>query len=462
MTHKHYLLYFLLLLIPAACSKDADENPPTEEVTSSAEVSTNPADPLLLRVTRKDKTVVQYFGEKSATGVALNCNTISVQKADALFPTLIEIDKTGRPVVIHSPDGSFVKMDWLSNEEVRILAVTPKGEVQVSIPVNLKQIGKRGTSTGLTAEKRTGELTVAVNPVDAGSGVVQGAQAADLKVKVMRCGQPFNSGYVNLLMSSNDGKYTGHKYGTSLANGVSTFRIENPNDNIKLSDVCGGIETVLGGLCNFVNPFTKDLAGQVLVCTQISLAIDFAVFGPTGESIPLFAGCESIFGALTIYCETLGGSADILAPSLLENLCKLAKKAESTPQSFTFKPMVYVQGEPVFEGEKTASFPVSGPFPEITVMLPNKPKIENFATVPADPSPKESYTASAQIYCGKAGTKAIIMVVGTDGYTKTNTVTLPDGMSKVTIAVPGGAGGVQDRLTVEVVNVAKMYASIVF
>ena len=70
---------------------------------------------------------------------------------------------------------------------------------------------------------------------------------------------------------------------------------------------------------------------------------------------------------------------------------------------------------------------------------------------PADPGPGESVYAYAQIYPKDAGIEIFFEIVGTDGYSNSETV-LTDSEGRASFRIPGGSSGTKDVVTVRLVK----------
>jgi hypothetical protein len=137
-------------------------------------------------------------------------------------------------------------------------------------------------------------------------------------------------------------------------------------------------------------------------------------------------------------------------------------KDNAVPTQLTFNPSIYTPGGLTYVSPETSPFPAGGPFPELTLTLPDNFEISSFFTTPADPDPGQDYVATGSVVCAAEGTTATIRITGTDGYTDSSTVTLPAGNSEVTLFIPGAEGGVQDILSIEVQGLPALNNVIVF
>jgi hypothetical protein len=103
------------------------------------------------------------------------------------------------------------------------------------------------------------------------------------------------------------------------------------------------------------------------------------------------------------------------------------------------------------------------PIPNFTVELGSmgQAKITSLTVDPSSPAADQSYVATAEIQCLAPDTPVTITVVGTDGYTDSNTQNLSND-SFITLTVPGGAQGVRDVVKVNVQGGPTRQLSLVF
>jgi hypothetical protein len=79
-------------------------------------------------------------------------------------------------------------------------------------------------------------------------------------------------------------------------------------------------------------------------------------------------------------------------------------------------------------------------------------KVGELLLSPSSPAAGQSYVASTDLQCIPFDSNVSIQVVGTDGYTDSNSKTYPQTIAADTISlqVPGGASGVRDTVTLQV------------
>jgi hypothetical protein len=442
MTTLKKLLPLMLILLMISCSNEDDSNDGDLEIKKY--VSLNPANPLLLKLERSDNITISYYGEKDDQGRALSCTLIGVQTPDSESPVYTQIDESGRPTKIFASDGSSIKFNYDDLNNIRVSVTTSLGENRISFPLNSFQEESESSINRVSArQNRKIKLlnsTEAIQP-----RATANCNVSNLKISLDKCGDPFNNASIMLLAKGVDAPdYQAQYLATSDGNGNYCFIIDRPESSaIQLNEICASIESVLGSLCTGLSFFNTIPGAQVTLCATIS-----SVF--TAASLPVFVGCEILINSLNLYCGTLGASGGPGLPSVLSSICESEALEENIPSIFTFKPAIYIDGDNYIVGQETGSFPTSGPFDDINIALPSVAKVNDFYTNPTDPNPNQDYIATAIINCIEVVSNATIIVVGTDGFTDSITVSLPQGNSTISLSVPGAEGGIKDFLSISV------------
>jgi hypothetical protein len=202
-----------------------------------------------------------------------------------------------------------------------------------------------------------------------------------------------------------------------------------------------------------VGPFVAAVNGTWL-CLQISVAIDLVAAGPTGEGIPIMAACETALAVYLTMCAAMGtGPVDAPpgTPGFSDFVCENIKKvvdvaAAPEPVTMEIQAFANVPGQ----GLKSSGPQIvksTGPFPDFVIDFGGSPSIDSFTTNPADPGPGQGYVAEVKVSCATGG-NVTIAVSGTDGYSNSVTVDIPDALYTATLSVPGGGEGVTDTISV--------------
>lgn len=425
----------------------------------------NPADVLLVRAKTAKGEVIDYFGEKDASGQAIAVRSVRVENRDSQV-TNITLDDQSRPKRIQAFNGVVFNITWLSNTNIVISALTADGSIQANVPVDLafesaasatstsriRKTSRIGKAPRISRVKRGEPIRLAVTQLGKGQRLppTQAASAGTSLVNVKRCGTAVDDADVGMtIIPSGD---AGNAYtvpATFTGSGQYSVSIPTqPSPVQEIENVCEQISGVAGLACeafSAIPPGTE--AG---ICARIGAAVALR-FQPAGAIV--FSACEGGFAAARRYCAGPGYSGGVPgAPSLLETFC--GNITELVDRFFGGElqliPIVSIPGEGVID-VAGATAPSSGPFPTFDVTAPGEVQIVSFKTTPADPGPGQSYVAEALIQCAPPGTEVTISVEGTDLFFDSVTTTI-QGDANVALTVPGGAEGVVDTVTITVRN----------
>ena len=164
-----FSLAFILLIM--GCPKD--DTGPSDEGTPDVTLYTNPTDPILLKVETTNGDAITYYGEKDReTGVALSLDAYSVLALGETEETFVYLDEEGRTKQIYSPNGVVFNIEWVSETDIRIEAISPEGDIQVSIPINLEESEKESeivqhdNFTNIRKDKKTQLSITPIQSVD--------------------------------------------------------------------------------------------------------------------------------------------------------------------------------------------------------------------------------------------------------------------------------------------------------
>jgi len=167
------------------------------------------------------------------------------------------------------------------------------------------------------------------------------------------------------------------------------------------------------------------------------------------EALPFanqfFASCEALLTTTMEACEPLDN-----APDNLSDICSpITKLIDSElDEAMTFQATATIPGAGEFS---SAAVPTTVGQTSVALSIdgPQATTLKEFATTPVDPGPGEGYLASASISCAPEDNSLAISMSGSDGYTQSGTCNVADGQGDCEMAVPGGAAGVVDTITVQ-------------
>lgn len=455
------LIWILLIGISfVACKKEVPQPTPTPY-----EVNMNPKSNHIMRANHEDGTVVNYFGKKDEVGKTKQIQLVSIQGTDETQPDLLYFNEESQLSRIHAADGAQYQFEWLSETTFRLIATSADKSEQVSIPVDLDEIGLQKPvndiagstnipiSSSVSKAQRSGraKFEVHLQKQEELNTTISGRDNnRTVFIDLTRCGEtipieeysnyPISLDFLSvidfesyILPEGNSNQYILPEYGL-------------PGTVADLSEICGSISTALGYMCTILGP----VASSDVLTTTICAALATYTINPGA-----FVLCERTFTLIGRVC-ILAGSPEIGIPSITDELCGLVGELEAT-----FTPDYIRLGLYGYPNANYVDVPYEGPFGTITLEIPNaEAAIENLAINPVDPAPGEYYLATANIHCAE-GKLVSISIVGTDGYTDANAF-IAQGNITVYLWVPGAEYGIQDLITVEVEDGPKMVTSIVF
>ena len=87
-----------------------------------------------------------------------------------------------------------------------------------------------------------------------------------------------------------------------------------------IEEVCKIIVGIIGHGCTAVSAINPAL--ELSICVRIAAAVDLITLPVPGHSVPVFVACEAGFRAFRLYCDTLGASPAVGAPSPADGICE--------------------------------------------------------------------------------------------------------------------------------------------
>lgn len=367
-----------------------------------------------------------------------------------------------------TPEGVTILYEWLKSGEVAVTMIDQATGEQFNTSVN-PSTKTAGPLTSVKPVMRTGETELKVEKFTAPQTVAAPAtKAAGTKaetevtgnVHIERCGYPIgNEGNVGVIIRCQDikGEYTkfvDYRKAKYVGNGDFAYTFPTslqPHNEINISDYIESIDELMGYVCTAQGGLAEVYGATV--CVAVSAAI--AAAGITIVAAPAFlSACATTVAALEIYCNTLGqdfgvpGGDDVLA-QINEKYIKgklevewdepimITPVIEALPYNIYLPSVLYAKGkDSVTKLEATYST--------------EEPTIAIFELSPAAPSSGTSYDAKAALKCVLAGTKVVMSIQGSDGYTDSKTTTFDEDIyaTVVTLHVPGASKGVRDKCNV--------------
>ena len=85
-----------------------------------------------------------------------------------------------------------------------------------------------------------------------------------------------------------------------------------------IEEVCKIIVGIIGHGCTAVSAINPAL--ELSICIKTAAAVDLITLPVPGDSVP--GDCEAGFRAFRLYCDTLGASPAVGAPSPADGICE--------------------------------------------------------------------------------------------------------------------------------------------
>jgi hypothetical protein len=424
------------------------------------ELFINPSDPLLFSAQGSNGTLIEYFGTKTDTGLAISLETIIVTNAQG-DATIIKVDANGRPTTIFAATGETFLLEWLTETRVLATVISSDGSLQVNTVIDFAAPAGITSTAHLPSQPSStarGGAHIAhgthvgavITPLHglAPAGVAATSQSI---VTVTHCeDMPVEDAVARILVQPDSGD-SFIVPAPHIGNGQYAAAI--PTKDVSAGEtaesICESVLSVLSG-CFLIEPIPPQAITQI--CIGLGAAVDFALGGPTGEGAAIFAACEVGLLAYQAACKINPAPDAPGAPGLLDVICENIQAIvdRAVGDEYLLTPIVNIPGQGAFTAPAQSAL-VSGPFPDFSVEAGGQVEIASFVTVPADPAPFEPYVATVTITCAMPNTTVNISIVGTDGYTDSIVCTI-SGDDVCTLTVPGAEAGVFDVVTVSVLD----------
>ena len=430
-----------VMLLFYGCPKNEDASP--EEGTFTVKTYTNPTDPALMQLTYEDGIMITYSGTRDANGFPVSIQNVKVNFPDEPGDFVINLDEKMLPVKQLTPNGTVFEYLWNNDSTLRLTAISPTGEVQVSIPVDLKTMQPVYTpeSPGPLPNIRKGmEAGMTFTPYVAGPGTpLKPASGNAMIFHVQKCGVDVSNAIVVMTVTPALGVTTFPC--TYIGNGFYSTNIPMAGEPpANYMEECNKVGQVVTDVCNDYNLYS--LGGSVpasVLCPLLSGEIA-KVFPNVKDGEKIKAMCSKSIDAIGAICKW-AKDKDIA------KLCQWAVFLNSEPKGgYSFTVSVTVPGQGAYT-PGAQGFDPNNP-QTYMVDMGGSFDISNLRTIPPDPAPKQGYTAYADIICPEpGGTSVTISIVGSDGYSNSFTQSFTTN-GTISLYVPGGAESVRDVVTV--------------
>ncbi len=472
------ILAILAVSIIVACnnSKNSDEPEIIEEApTTVYEANLNPSDPNLLNITAVNGDKLFVLGEKDENGMPVRVSELLLQQDGAEELMRLSFDESQRITEFVDENGVKMILDWVSDSKAALTLIEPETGEQLNTLVDFDDVSQEKASQLLKPVKtnlvpRQGDVSMRVEPIKTpveptikrSAKAQAGGRSGYVKLTACTAQLPFDAKcYVDvyrMVDKSSTHQYVGpsEEYLTTLAcERVETglYKYTLPAEyiqKIQLSEYCEAISEVAKPVCEansilgVLTPMTKQA-----ICFSITLALAAGtVTAPI--AIPFEGICTKLGIFLDMYCLT----SDISNQDFTLTLCSAIKAQDVIVSESTLSIRPWISGAGRNIKGTPGLFKASQPLSMLHVVSNNfKSSIDMFTLNPPAPNALQGYVAEGRLYCMLKGAEIIMSIVGTDGYSKSESHTI-DGdalIYNVTMSVPGAAtAGIRDECTITV------------
>lgn len=458
-----------------SCHHDEDTTTSNNNSSITALANLNPNEPVIANVSNKEGQSVVIMGTKDAQGYAKKLEQVIITQTEEENPTEIFFDENEKIKEMIAPNGVRFQFDWISDKEIALTLIDPNTNEQLNTLLDLsnKNNQSKVVSRGSNVKTRVGNSSLKIEPIVDVAPIISTKKHTRAEksgivgnVYLEQCGAPTTAqcwvdvyDYSNLTGSFGRGKYRGRFTCTKVGDGHYQFQLPaNYNVHHNMADYCDDINDIIGNICD-ANAFTAPGSGaKEAMCIYISGALASGIV-----SAPVAAGflvaCETTSVALDLSCSLLDGSIGGIdlapgAPSIGDGLCAALREMDYTWDTpLLLQPVVNALPSCIYGTAQV--YKADGNLKDMKVTWGGKPVINSFKLVPSAPSHGVSYQAIAELYCLPIGTNVTMDIIGTDGYSNSQTSTITSGQNlnyKATLDVPGADTGVKDVCTVTAVT----------
>lgn len=245
------------------------------------------------------------------------------------------------------------------------------------------------------------------------------------------------------------GKYRGRFPCHKVGDGHYQFSLpSNYNEHHNIADYCDAVNGVVNKICG-LNAWTAPGSGaKQALCIGISATLASGLV-----SAPVAAGflaaCETTSVAIDAACGLINGNMDLPegTPNLVDGLCGLLREIDYTwDDPLLLVPTVNALPNNIYGNAQ--KYEHGTQIKDTKITWGGNPTINTFTLNPPSPARGQSYNAVANLYCLPEGSRIIMDIVGTDGYTNSQTQTVGSQINfTATLSVPGAESGVKDVCT---------------
>ena len=411
------------------------------------------------------------LGDKDGDGIASSVESLILDDGEG-DPTFVSLNsENSLPDRVSTSSGASIQFEWSDDlSSVHVTAVSPGGQFQVTVNVNLTE----GKETGDVKRDVTKSQFAAKSPKKT-KRESDGGGVASVPVRVYQCEQPEANarvyGLALLNYDEDDGEWSGEVHYTAVTSGTDGLYYikistgEQSTIGQTVEDVCEQVVTVLGYSCTVLMAVSK--LQEELICIAVASAAELLTAAVPGDFFVVNRACKTGFRAVRFYCDTFGASLPG-GPSIADAICESVSFADNVVDFFETD-TIFLQPYAEFpagnrvdaEGQVLRIAPgTSGVLPVSFTILDNEaePVITSLTVNPPDPNPQQNYIVYVTYICATLTQSTNMSIIGTDGYSD---YTVCYGVSYAcTLFVPGAEELVVDLVTIEISDISAGFSFI--
>jgi len=478
---KFLAIYFMAAIVSfglTACSSDDSDTTEISEQAkalglSDVQLNQDANSPEIGYFVTQTGDTITMVGEKDDNGCTTDINILKFNTSSENIT--IRFDENKRPELLTYGSGVQISLDWIDEVSAAVKAYDPETNTYVSTiwytdsvpPVVSKSAMPSKVKTSTKVPKRQGNVSMKITPYENKRVINSPTRATAVEdlmdqlcvFSVTQCGSPKDVSTWISLRNAKTGKFIQNiDYTRKVSTGVYNYVIPASSYPAKATnkDVCRyidyGLHALQGG-CTIV----AGVGGLTAWLTYVTAL--------TGIGAPPAAVLSAITATATVGAASLEVFLAANGTSgLMETFNPKWYYREYVISDLELHPYIITSTD-VIDCEKMTLGPEDGNI-EINYDIDGEPTIDDFSLNPSHPAAGQGYVATATFHCVPTGSQIEMSIIGTDGYTNSETSTISTSNGTAELYVPGAVSGVYDVckvvITPEYGTPISMTASLVF
>lgn len=444
---KHlFLLTFSIILFSCKKSGNNQEEFPDEDVIplkvfSETTIMTNANDPLFIAIPQCNDELVQVFGKRDENGIPIHLTNVYIKKATG--DLLIGYNEENKINSFVASNGVKLQLDWLNSMTVVATVTSSDGEIQVKTPVNFAvPFQKSSSSITKGSRKELSTRSKLIFHPSTEKSINKTSYNNKVKIAAKTCDQiiDIKGGIVEVGFSSGN------------------FRVEllpqKENDNEWYVNIPRGnaLEVHENDMCQTLSELLikiYETENYSLLKEVILSAIDLTDY-PSSFKSEVLKAIDEFLKYYKVFCDVREDNSPNQIAEVVRNICNHEFEYRSFNEEIKIQALIDDYEETIVS--EIIVVKKGELIPDIFIVIPGKPKIQNFYADPIFPASNMDYQAIAEVSCLPWRTKVEIAVSGSDDYENSALYEMDDDIRSGTFElwVPGSEKGVRDKLTLTI------------